>query len=130
MDGYGLTKLLEGVLHPAHLAPLRVCRLAYRAAIVYALAALQFLPGPQRKLIQRTWPRLVQHLATTLEQNHMDVRQAGNEEYRQLACAGSSRDAPRWLPRPRRRLHLQGRWRRRQRKCRHPPSTAHRCVRD
>jgi len=50
--------------------PWRVCRLAYRAAFVYALAALSWLPGPQRKLIQRTWPRLVNHLAVTLEQNH------------------------------------------------------------
>jgi hypothetical protein len=54
-------------------SPLRVCRLAYRAAIVYALAALSSLPGPQRKLIQKTWPRLVEHLATTLELNHKRV---------------------------------------------------------
>ena len=50
--------------------PWRVCRLAYRAAVVYALAALSWLPGPQRKMIQRTWPRLVNHLAVTLEQNY------------------------------------------------------------
>jgi len=56
-------------------SPLRVFRLAYRAAIVYALAALSFLPGPQRQLIQRMWPRLVEHLATTLELNHNRVLQ-------------------------------------------------------
>ena len=50
--------------------PLRVCRLAYRAILVYLLAALSFLPGPTQPLIQRTWPRIVEHLATTLETNH------------------------------------------------------------
>lgn len=61
-------------------SPLRVCRLLYRSGIVYALAALSFLPGPQRKLIQRTWPRLVEHLATTLELNHVAVLQSGTAE--------------------------------------------------
>ena len=57
-------------------SPLRVARLAYRAAIVYALAALSFLPGPQSKLIQRTWPRLVEHLATCMESNYEQLLKA------------------------------------------------------
>ena len=57
-------------------SPLRVCRLAYHGAVVYLLAALSNLPGPQRKLIQRTWPRLVEHLATTLELNHERILSA------------------------------------------------------
>ena len=51
-------------------SPLRVTRLAWRAILVYLLAALSFLPGPTQPLIQRTWPRIVEHLATTLETNH------------------------------------------------------------
>ena len=79
-------------------SPLRTCRLAYRAVIVYALAALSFLPGPQKRLIQRTWPRLVEHLATTLELNHMRVLQAGTE-----AAKGESGQRARGAWRP-------GRW--------------------
>lgn len=51
-------------------SPLRVARLAFRSILVYLLAALSFLPGPTQPLIQRTWPRIVEHLATTLETNH------------------------------------------------------------
>jgi hypothetical protein len=54
-------------------SPLRVARLAWRAAVCYALAALTWLPGPLRPLIQRTWPRLVEHLATTIETNHREA---------------------------------------------------------
>ena len=40
---------------------------------MYALAAISWFPGPQRKLIQRWWPRIVEHLATTIENNHERV---------------------------------------------------------
>ena len=63
-------QLTEEIKRGFRNSPLRACRLVYRAIIVYALAAMSDLPGPQRKLIQRTWPRLVQHLATTMELNH------------------------------------------------------------
>ena len=74
-------------------SPFRVCRLAYRTAIVYVLAALSWLPGPQRKLIQRTWPRLVEHLASTLEQNHLRVLQLP-KTYRSSAESGTPGTAP------------------------------------
>lgn len=57
-------------------SPLRVLRLAYRSALVYLLAAVAHLPGPQRALIQRVWPRIVEHLAATLESNHRNVMSA------------------------------------------------------
>lgn len=75
-------------------SPLRVCRLTYRAALVYLLAALSRLPGPQRGMIQRAWPRCLEHLAATLEINHEKatgrIREAG---YGQLG--GRLRDASR-----------------------------------
>lgn len=54
-------------------SPLRVLRLAWRVTVVYALAAVSWLPGPLRPFIQRFWPRLVEHLAATLETNHQLV---------------------------------------------------------
>ena len=51
-------------------SPLRVCRLAYRAVVVYVLAALSHLPGPQRAMIQRVWPKTLEDLAYTIEMNH------------------------------------------------------------
>lgn len=51
-------------------SPLRVCRLAYRAIVVYVLAALSHLPGPQRAMIQRVWPKTLEDLAHTIEINH------------------------------------------------------------
>jgi len=85
------------------IAPVAVMRLAYRATIVYALAAFSNLPGPQRKLIQRTWPKIVEHLADTLEANHDAVLRAPLEtdsseralEWRKrvAACAAPVRGA-------------------------------------
>ena len=78
-------------------SPLHVCRLAYRAAIVYALAALSWLPGPQRKLIQRFWPRLVEHLATTMELNHERVLRVGDPPARVRSWLVRARD---WCAEP------------------------------
>ena len=62
--------LVEEIRTGIRSSPLRVIRLAYRAAVVYALAAVAWLPGPVRPMIQRNWPRLVEHLATTIETSH------------------------------------------------------------
>lgn len=84
-------QLTEEILNGFKSFPLRACRLAYRAAVVYALAMLQNLPGPQSKLIQRTWPRLVEHLAMTMELNHEKV----------LTQGLSTEQGPAWLQGPR-----------------------------
>lgn len=75
--------------------PLRVARLAYRAVLVYLLAALSFLPGPTQPLIQRTWPRIVEHLATTLETNHKLAIEGQPPEYAAATGVVVPTDAPR-----------------------------------
>jgi len=61
--------LIQEVRHGLRTSPLRVVRLAYRAAFVYVLSFLNRVPGPHRRLIQREWPRLVEHLSGMLERN-------------------------------------------------------------
>ena len=71
--------LVQEIKEGLRSSPLRVCRLAYRAALVYSLAALSFLPGPFRPMIQRNWPRLVEHLATTIETSHRLALQGSSQ---------------------------------------------------
>ena len=77
-------------------SPLRVTRLAWRAILVYLLAALSFLPGPTQPLIQRTWPRIVEHLATTLETNHrlaLEGTETAGTVYLGATAVGSAAEA-------------------------------------
>ena len=68
-------------------APLQVLRLAWRALLVYALAYLARVPGPQRQMIQRVWPRIVEHLAATLERNHEKAKSALGDELGEIEAA-------------------------------------------
>ena len=53
-------------------APLRVVRLLYYSALVTLCAMLARLPGfaPVRAGVRRRWPKLLNHLAATIESNH------------------------------------------------------------
>ena len=79
-------------------SPLRVCRLAYRALLVYLLAAIADIPGPQKALIQRTWPKCVDHLAAMLEYNHeLNMQQIRAEIGGEATGEGSRRSGGRLL---------------------------------
>lgn len=78
-------------------APLQVMSLAWRALLVYALAYLARVPGPQRQMIQRVWPRIVEHLAATLERNHERAKSALGEDF-SAEASGSVAPPRRMLP--------------------------------
>jgi len=77
--------LVQEVRHGLRTSPLRVVRLAYRAAFVYVLSFLNRLPGPHRRLIQREWPRLIEHLSGMLERNQADAKGKLDEEHMRFA---------------------------------------------
>lgn len=72
--GYALSsvrpQLTREVKNGLRTSPLRTARLLMRSLQVWVLATLANLPGPQQQLIQRSWPKLVDRLSETMEENH------------------------------------------------------------
>ena len=60
-------QLEEQIRQGLRRSPLRVVRLAFRAGMLYCIALILNVPGPQRRWIQRLWPKCVDHMAATIE---------------------------------------------------------------
>jgi hypothetical protein len=71
-----LPQIMSQVRFRARRSPLSVFPLMYNSLLVYTLALLRPLPGPQKKLIQRVWPRIVEELSSCIESNHQVVLKA------------------------------------------------------